>query len=184
MDILLAIVIGTIFGFVLQRIGAADPNKIIGMLRLTDMHLVKTILTGIGVSSSILFLGMLAGVIDSAHLSVKSMHIGVLAGGAIMGLGWAISGFCPGTGVVAAGSGRKDALFFMLGGLVGAGVFIVMYGYLAETQLFNSVLGGKVTLAQNAKYDALVGGVNGAVLALIIGVSLIAVSLKLPKSLR
>ena len=72
----------------------------------------------------------------------------------------------------------------MLGGLVGAGVFIVMYGYLAETQLFNSVLGGKVTLAQNAKYDALVGGVNGAVLALIIGISLIAVSLKLPKSLR
>ena len=184
MDILLAVVLGTIFGFVLQRIGAADPHKIIGMLRLTDMHLVKTILTGIGVSSSILFLGMLTGVIDSAHLSVKSMHMGVIAGGAILGFGWAISGFCPGTGVVAAGTGRKDALFFILGGLVGAGVYIVMYGYLAETTLFNSVLGGKVTLAQTEKYDALASAVNGVFLALIIGVGLIAVSLKLPRSLR
>ena len=184
MDILWAVVLGTIFGFVLQRIGAADPNKIIGMLRLTDMHLAKTILTGIGVSSSILFLGMAAGVIDSAHLSVKSMHIGVMAGGAIMGLGWAISGFCPGTGVVAAGSGRKDSLFFLLGGLAGAGAFTAMYGCLAKTVLFTGILGGKVTLAQNAKYGALVGGINGTLLALIIGISLIVVSLILPRSLR
>lgn len=184
MEILLAIILGTLFGFVLQRIGAADPDKIIGMLRLTDLHLVKTILTGIGVSSSILFLGMSLGFIDSDHLSVKSMYVGVLIGGALLGSGWAIGGFCPGTGLVAAGTGRKDALFFILGGLVGSGLFIMMYAGLTDTIIFDSLLGGKVTLAQTEKYNALVGGINGALLATIIGVSLIFISSKLPDSLR
>ena len=155
MELILAVFLGTAFGFILQRIGAADPDKIIGMLRLTDTHLMKTILTGIGVSSSLLFLGMASGVIDSAHLSVKSMYAGVPIGGVLLGIGWAISGFCPGTGLVAAGSGRKDAFFFIPGGLVGAGVFIFMYGALAETAIFDSLLGGKVTLAQTGKYEVL-----------------------------
>jgi len=184
MEIFLAVFLGTAFGFILQRIGAADPDKIIGMLRLTDMHLVKTILTGIGVSSSILFLGMMTGIIDSGHLSVKSMHAGVPLGGVLLGIGWAISGFCPGTGVVAAGTGRKDALFFVLGGLVGAGIFMLMYGALAETAVFNSLLGGKVTLSQTGKYEALVSGLNGALLAVIIAAGFIVLSIKLPRSLR
>jgi uncharacterized protein len=184
MEILLAIISGSLFGFVLQRVGAADPDKIIGMLRLTDLHLVKTILTGIGVSSSVLFIGMFAGLIDSSHLSVKAMYPGVLAGGAILGFGWALSGFCPGTGVVAAGSGRIDALLFIVGGLFGAGLFTLMYGSLAEMGLFNSILGGEVTLAGTEKYDAVFSGINGAILATIIGLILIVVAFRLPRSIR
>lgn len=184
MEIILAVFLGTAFGFVLQRIGAADPDKIIGMLRLTDTHLIKTILTGIGVSSSILFLGMTAGIIDTAHLSVKSMYAGVPIGGVLLGIGWAISGFCPGTGLVAAGSGRKDALFFILGGLVGAGLFMFTYGSLAETAIFNSLLGGRVTLAQTGKYEALVSGLNGTLLAVMISAGFIVLSIKLPRSIR
>ena len=184
MEIILAIILGTFFGFVLQRIGAADPDKIIGMLRLTDLHLVKTILTGIGVSSSLLFLGLLVGIIDPGHLSVKPMYTGVLIGGILLGIGWAISGFCPGTGIVAAGSGRKDALFYILGGMVGAGIFTVMYKYLAETLLFITLFGGKVTLAETGKYDALVRGINGSLLAIMIGLAFVIVCLKLPRYLR
>ncbi len=183
MNILLAIILGTVFGLILQRIGAADPDKIIGMLRLTDLHLAKTILLAIGISSSILFLGMLVGVINSGHLGVKSAYVGVIIGGAILGAGWALSGFCPGTGVVAVGTGRKDGIFFLLGGLIGAGIFTAMYGSIAKSFLFTSI-GGTMTLAQTSKYDSMLSGVNGAVPAVIIGIVLIVIACVLPQKIR
>jgi len=184
MEIVLAIVLGTAFGFVLQRIGAADPDKIIGMLRLTDLHLMKTILTGIGVSSILLFLGMAIGLIDSAHLSIKDMYPGVLVGGAVLGFGWALAGFCPGTGVVGAGSGRRDALFFLAGGLAGAALFMMMFPWLEGLDLFQSMLGGKATLAATGVSETVVKGLNGTVLAAIIGFVMVVVARLLPGSLR
>jgi len=184
MQIFLAIVLGITFGLILQRVGAADPDKIFGMLRLTDLHLAKTILTGIGVSSILLFLGVALGWIPASHIHVKSLYAGVLVGGLIFGLGWAISGFCPGTGVVAMGTGRKDALFFVLGGLAGAGLFMIMYGSFSGTCLFHGLMGGKVTLVQAGKFKALIGGVVGTVVAVGIGLVLIVLSAKLPESFR
>ncbi len=185
MEIIWAIILGTIFGFVLQRIGAADPEKIIGMLRLTDMHLAKTILTAIGVSSGLLFVGMLTGVIDAGHLSIKTMNVGVLIGGAILGLGWGLSGFCPGTGVVAVGSGRKDAIFFIIGGLVGAGLFMILFSLLDKTGVFTDILGGAVTLAKTTdKADVIFSNLHGAIVAGVIGVAMIIIAWILPKSIR
>jgi len=182
-NILLAIILGTMFGFVLQRIGAADPDKIINMLRLKDFHLMKTILTGIGVSSILLFAGIATGLVDSGHLSVKSMYWGVIIGGILLGAGWAISGFCPGTGVVAAGTGRVDAIVFLLGGLAGAGLYSLMYGALKSTFLMTPLLGGKTTLIQTDNYPAILNtmtSVPGWAAAVIIGVVLIAVGALLP----
>ncbi|WP_051011843.1 DUF6691 family protein [Alcanivorax hongdengensis] len=183
MELILAIVLGTAFGFVLQRIGAADPDKIIGMLRLTDLHLMKTILCAVGVSSGLLFLGMAAGLIDSSHLSVKESYTGVVVGGLVLGVGWAVSGFCPGTGVVAAGTGRRDALVFIVGGLIGAGIFTVSYVALKETAIFDSLLGGKSTLADTGAYPSLLTG-NGTLVAVLVAVFLIGLSIALPLRLR
>ena len=155
MDIFYAILLGTAFGFVLQRIGAADPDEIVGMLRLSNLRLAKAILLAIGLSSLVLFGGMTIGVIDAGHLSVKTSYVGVGVGGLLLGAGWALSGFCPGTGVVAAGTGRRDALAFLVGGLAGAALFMGSYAPLAETLLFDEVLGGKATLANTESYDAL-----------------------------
>lgn len=162
----LAVGLGTVFGLVLQRVGAADPNKIIGMLRLTDLHLMKTILAGVGISSGLLFAGLWAGVIDAGHLSIKSMSWAVGVGGLLLGFGWALGGFCPGTGVAAAGSGRKDGVFFILGGLVGAGLYMIMFNGFANSYLLEPLFGGKVTLVFTDKSTALINGQWSAIVAI------------------
>lgn len=155
--IILASVIGLLFGFILQKTGAANPQKIINMLRLKDFHLMKVIFLGLGLSSLALFSLMALGIIDTGHLSVKTAYIGVIVGGAIFGLGWAISGFCPGSSVVAIGARRMDAVFFVLGGLVGAFAFTLVYGRLKQTVLFDKLFGGKATLVDTGvdKFTAL-----------------------------
>lgn len=146
MNLFLAILIGGIFGVVLERAGAANPDKIIGMLTLRDLHLMKAIFSAIGIASLLLFSGIALGLINISHLSIKGMYPGVLLGGVLLGLGWALGGFCPGTGVVAAGRGRKDAWIFLLGGLLGAWIFTLQYGALAAAGWMSPWFGNKATL--------------------------------------
>lgn len=185
MNILLAIILGTVFGFALNRVGAANPNYIINMLRLKNTHLMKVILLAIGISSILLFGGISLGLIDAGHLSIKSTYIGVIAGGVIFGLGFTISGYCPGTGLVAAASGRKDALSFIAGGLMGALAYIFTYEYIKDTFLMDKIAGGKVMLADIGleKYEALISAIPGTLLAIILGTIFIAIAYKLPKKI-
>ena len=181
--ILLAIVIGLLFGFILQKSGAANPQRIINMLRLKDFHLMKVIFLGLGLSSLVLFLLMSLGVIDTGHLSVKTAYIGVIVGGAIFGLGWAISGFCPGSSVVAIGARRFDALFFVVGGLLGAFVFTLVYSSLKQTLLFDKLFGGKATLVDTGvdKFTALIPSVPSIAVAGGIAALFIVIAIVLPQ---
>lgn len=175
MDILLALMLGTGFGFVLQKVGVTDTVNIRNMLTLTRLNIMKSILFGIGGSCFLLFLMLALGAVNPAHFSVKETYAGVIVGGLIFGVGWALACYCPGTAVAALGEGSKKALVFVLGGLVGALLLTLSYGYLSQTFLFAS-LGGSLTLANsgNDKYgfivDAsplLVAGIVSAVFILI-----------------
>ena len=182
MDIILAIIIGSFFGFALQRVGATNPQNIINMLRLKDLHLMKAIFFAIGVSSALLFLLMTAGIIDSGHLSVKSSYMGVIVGGVLLGLGFAIAGYCPGTSLSALADGRKDALFFSVGGLLGAFLYTLVYGSIKETWLFDKIAGGKVMLATGSdKFEPLLPMIPGTLLAASIGVAFMLIAWKLPE---
>ncbi len=185
MQIILAIIIGTLFGFVLQRVGASNPQRIIDMLRLKDFHLMKAILFGIAVASVLLFIGMTLGVIDPSHLSVKTSYWGVIVGGLLLGLGWAIAGYCPGTGIAAVGDGRKDALFFILGGLIGALIYMTIFANVKSTGLLDKILGGKSTLAlTETSYPALIDNIPGVIVALVIAIVFALTAWLLPNSVE
>ena len=183
MDIILAILIGTCFGFVLDRIGATNPNYIIKMLNLSDLHLMKTILAGIGVASILVFAGLLTGLLDPGHLSVKTAYFGVFIGGLLLGLGFAISGYCPGTGLTAMATGRIDAVVFVVGGLVGAGAYMLTYGAIGEAALFQEIAGGKSTLGpiSGTEFPGLLNFMPGEWFGLLVGFAFVAIAWMLPE---
>jgi len=122
---ILGLIIGGLFGAFLVLGGLADPDKIVGTLRLKDFHAMRVIavfvLTGL-VGTWIL---EMAG---AAHFSVKpAQMVSVLVGGALLGIGFGMTGYCPGTGLACAAAGRIDALVSILGMLLGALAFILLY---------------------------------------------------------
>ncbi|WP_373049853.1 YeeE/YedE thiosulfate transporter family protein [Thalassovita aquimarina] len=181
-SIILAVVIGAAFGAVLDRIGATNPSWIGKMLSLKHLHLMKTILLAIGTGSVLMFGGQMIGLVDVGHMSVKAAYVGVFIGGLLLGAGWAASGFCPGTGVCAAASGRKDGLFFIAGGLLGAAAYMVTYPAWKASGMLDNIAGGKVTLGTvpGSKFDGLMG-MSGDIVGIILGLAFVVVAFVLPE---
>ena len=142
MELILGLIIGGLFGFILHFIGAANPKNIINMLSLRNLSLMKTILFGIG----LLFLTMKMGFIPESHIDIKPAHIGVVVGGLIFGLSFGMSGFCPGTAISGAGSGRRDAWLYIAGGLLGAFTLTVTYSFFKNAGWFDPFFNGVGTL--------------------------------------
>ncbi len=186
MTLVLALLVGGAFGFMLDRVGASDPGEIIGMLRLTHLRLMKTILLAIGVGAVLTFAGLLAGFVDPVHLSVKTAHLGVVLGGLLLGAGFGMAGYCPGTGLAAAATGRIDACFFVVGGLVGAAGYMLTHTLWAGAGVLAPIAGGKVTLGPIAgtSYPALIEAVSGEWLGIAVGVVFIAIAVAIPDTLR
>ena len=144
--LVLGLVTGVAFGFILQKGQALKFHKIIDALRLRDFTIWKLMFTAIGV-------GMI-GIYAMNDLGLAKLHIkptvlsANILGGLIFGAGFALLGFCPGTCVGAAGEGRLDGLYSgVLGLLIGAGVYSEVYPYLLPRFLKIGAL-GKVTLSQ------------------------------------
>lgn len=184
MNIILAIVLGGLFGFALYVTGASNPKKLVSMLKLQNLSLMKTILFAIGLSSVLLFAANALGIFDLSHLSIKSANLGVIIGGLIFGIGFGWIGSCPGTCVAASGSdGIKKALLTVFGGLAGAFAFSMTYGFWKSAGLFDALDLGKMTLFNlSDKYPSLFGlGFGGL---LITGLLFMAAAVVLPERFR
>ncbi len=142
---MLGILVGGLFGAALYVGGLADPDKIIGTLRLKDFHAMRTIAVFVIVGMLgfwFLYLG------EAAHMSVKPANlIANLVGGALLGIGFGLTGYCPGTGLACAAAGRLDALVTVIGMFFGALAFILLYPLVVEP-LNKMMQYGKVTLPE------------------------------------
>ncbi|EGG29168.1 MAG: YeeE/YedE thiosulfate transporter family protein [Aequoribacter sp.] len=139
MTLVIGFLIGCAFGAILYLGGASSYRRILGTLLLKDMWIIKLMMTAMGVGTLGIYLLDLGNL---ANLSIKPAYIwGVVAGGAIFGIGWALSGYCPGTCVVGSSEGKTDAIFTLVGALVGAFLFAFAYPVLEETVLAPANLG-------------------------------------------
>ncbi|MEH6543871.1 MAG: DUF6691 family protein [Porticoccaceae bacterium] len=163
--LIIGFLIGCAFGAILYLGGATSYRRILGTLRLKDMWIIKLMGTAIGVGTLGIYLLDLGGL---ANMSIKPAYIwGVAFGGIIFGIGWAVSGFCPGTCVVGAAEGKKDAMVTVAGGLVGALLFSLAFPYIKES-LIDTANFGKITLVSLL-------GVSGIYLAIGLSVALLGV---------
>lgn len=124
LQLLIGFLIGVIFGFFLQKGGVTYYNVILDQLLLRDFTVVKIILTA--VMTAMVGIYLMRGV-DLVHLSPKSFYLkGIVVGGLIFGVGFAILGYCPGTVAGAVGTGSVHALFGVVGVLIGTEIFSVV----------------------------------------------------------
>ena len=140
------LLIGVAMGFFIQRVRASSPGMIVRNLRLENLSVIKFMALTMAVGMVLVY--ALNLVIPSAlHLDVKPTYVlGVLLGGLVFGVGFGIGGYCPGTSVVGIGEGRKDAMVAVLGGVVGALVFTLVYTTLIDP-IVKVANFGKITLA-------------------------------------
>jgi hypothetical protein len=132
-NLLLGLVTGVLFGFLLQRGRVLRFDKQVGAMRLQDMTILKFMLSAIVVG--MIGISLLAEC-ELIRISHKPLNLGaLLLGGALFGIGWAIAGFCPGTAVGALGEGRWHALFVILGMLAGAMLYAELYPALQTSVL-------------------------------------------------
>jgi hypothetical protein len=120
------VLFGTAFGFVLSRSGAADYDFVQGMFLFENLQLYGIIGSAVAVTAPGLWLlkrhGRTAG---GAPLRVKpkARHRGNVVGGVLFGVGWSITGMCPGPILVNLGEGKVYAAGALAGALVGAALF-------------------------------------------------------------
>lgn len=174
MTLLSGLLIGVGMGWLLQRVGASSPGVIARNLRLENLSIIKFMALTIAVGSVASY--ALAYVIPM-HFDIKPLYLaGVLLGGVIFGVGFAISGYCPGTCIVGASEGRRDALFTIAGGLAGAGAFTIVYPA-AKEALVTPWNFGAVTLSSALHLPALA-------VAFVFAALLVAIVVTLPTVVR
>jgi uncharacterized membrane protein YedE/YeeE len=130
---LLYLILGTIFGFVLSRSGAADYNYIQGMFLFERFQLYGIIGAAVVFTAPGLWaIKRLGRTANGERLSIpmKSLNRGTVLGSVLFGVGWSMTGMCPGPIFVNIGEGKIYAVAALAGALVGAGVFGSLYARL------------------------------------------------------
>ena len=130
MGFLFYMFMGTGFGWLLSRSGAADYDYIQKMFLFTDLQLYGIIGSAVVVTAPVLWLLKRRGrTLLGSSLSVKPKpsHRGNIYGGILFGFGWSITGMCPGPVLVNIGEGKLYAFGALAGVLVGTGLFGWLY---------------------------------------------------------
>jgi hypothetical protein len=146
-SLIVAFVIGIGFGFFLERAGFGSGRKLAAQFYLTDLTVFKVMFTAIVTAMVGLFWLSVLGIVDLSLVYVGNTYLlPQIVGGLILGIGFVVGGYCPGTSCVGAATGRYDAMLYLLGIIAGIVVFGEMYPLVKE--FYASTAMGKVTLPE------------------------------------
>ncbi len=145
LSLVFGFLIGIAFGFVLEQAGFSSSRKLTGLFYGKDFTVLRVFFTAA--------ITAMIGILVSAHFGLLDIDIiyinptylwAAIIGGVIMGIGFVVGGYCPGTSICGAAIGKIDAIVFVLGGILGVFFFGEMYPYLEG--VFNGYYYGDVTV--------------------------------------
>src|SRR5512145_1445223 len=123
-NLLLAFIIGVGFGFVLEQSGFSSSRKLAGVFYGYDTVVLKVFFTAAITAMLGLLFFSLFGWIDLSLVYVNPTYLpSAIIGGIVMGAGFIIGGYCPGTSFCGASIGKADAVVFIAGLFIGVGLF-------------------------------------------------------------
>lgn len=166
LQLVIGVLLGIAFGFLLQKGGVTRYDVIIGQLLFTDFTVLKIMLSA--VLTGMIGVHLLRD-LGLAQLHPKPGSVGTsVVGGLIFGVGFGILGYCPGTVAGAVGQGSMDALLGgVIGILIGAGLFAAVYHKLHDPILSKGHF-GEITLPQLFKVHPWVIAIPVALLILVL----------------
>lgn len=149
-SLIITLGIGFAFGMILEQSGFSSSRKLAGVFYGYDFVVLKVFFTaGITAMAGLVFMSYF-GLIDLKAVFINSNFlISAVTGGVIMGFGFILGGFCPGTSVTGAMIGKIDAMVFIVGIFLGIFVFGAFYdtwkplfsGYYFDGELISDTLG-------------------------------------------
>jgi uncharacterized protein len=118
-----AFAIGIGFGFFLERAGFGSARKLVSQFYLDDLAVFKVMFTAIVTAMlGLTYLAWLGWIDLSLVYKTPTYWVPQLVGGLVLGAGFVVGGYCPGTSVASAATGRLDAVSYLFG--VGAGTLV------------------------------------------------------------
>ena len=173
-SLLVAFAIGIAFGFFLERAGFGSARKLVAQFYLTDLAVFKVMFTAIVTAMlGVTYLGWM-GILDlSLVYLVPTYWAAQVVGGLLLGVGFVVGGYCPGTSVAAVATGKVDGLAYVLGIVAGTVTFAALFPLLRGLYLAGSA--GARTLPQifHLPYGLVVFGVVLMALAGFYGAGLL-----------
>ena len=164
-NLFLAFLIGIGFGFILESNGFSSSRRLAGMFYGYDTTVLKVFFTAAIVGAIGLLFMSLFGWIDLSYIYINPTYLwSTLGGGVIMGAGFILGGYCPGTSFCAASIGKIDALAFIGGMFIG--ILIFTEGYPLWEGFYNAKFLGAPLLSET------LGASRGLLTFLIILVAL------------
>ncbi|WP_423126811.1 YeeE/YedE thiosulfate transporter family protein [Gaoshiqia sp. Z1-71] len=139
-NLIIALIIGIGFGFILEQAGFSSTKKLVGVFYGYDFTVLRVFFTaGVTAMIGVVLLNHF-GILDVRLIYVNPTFLrSAIIGGIVMGAGFIIGGFCPGTGVCAASIGKMNGMLFVLGGFVGVFLFMETYPLIKDFYLADAM---------------------------------------------
>jgi uncharacterized protein len=156
-SLILAFIIGIGFGFFLERGGFGNGRKLAAQFYFTDLTVFKVMFTAIVTAMVGLFYLSWIGIVDLSMVYLTPTNlVPQIVGGLILGVGFVIGGYCPGTSCVSAATGRIDGMVYLLGVIFGIFIFGEFFPLVSNFYYLSGM--GTITLPQilNIPYGILV----------------------------